>query len=182
MASPSDWPEPIVRVQTLSEAGGGIPARYVKPLEARPSFKKSAGEGPAVNIPLIDLGGIDGEDGARVVARVGEACREWGFFQVVNHGVRAELMEAAQEAWREFFHQPMAVKQSYANSPTTYEGYGSRLGVEKGAILDWSDYYFLHYLPCNLRDFNKWPSLPISLRYVFLSLSFFIFYFYFYFF
>ncbi|KAH6802293.1 2-oxoglutarate and oxygenase superfamily protein [Perilla frutescens var. frutescens] len=161
-----NWPEPIVRVQALSEVSADtIPDRYVKPLEARPSFKK-AEAASEVNIPLIDLGGLyeGGELSKTTVARVSEACREWGFFQVVNHGVRPELMDLAQEVWRQFFHEPMEVKQAYANSPTTYEGYGSRLGVEKGAILDWSDYYFLHYLPCNLRDFNKWPSLPISLR------------------
>ncbi|MCI01793.1 flavonol synthase/flavanone 3-hydroxylase-like, partial [Trifolium medium] len=57
---------------------------------------------------------------------------------------------------------PMEMKQQYANSPTTYEGYGSRLGVEKGAILDWSDYYFMHYLPSSVKDYNKWPASPSS--------------------
>ena len=169
MACPSDWPEPIVRVQSLSEKCGGkgrIPERYVKPVESRPWLSE---EGEEANIPVIDLG-EEGEIGGRVA----EACREWGFLQVVNHGVRPELMDAAQEVWRQFFHQPMEVKQAYANSPTTYEGYGSRLGIEKGAILDWSDYYFLHYLPCNLRDVNKWPSLPISLRFLFLKKNFYL--------
>ncbi|CAI0443711.1 unnamed protein product [Linum tenue] len=73
-------------------------------------------------------------------------------------------MDRAREAWREFFHQPMEVKQRYANSPMTYEGYGSRLGVQKGAVLDWSDYYFLHYLPPALKDHDKWPSLPSDIR------------------
>ncbi|PKI39553.1 hypothetical protein CRG98_040023 [Punica granatum] len=73
-------------------------------------------------------------------------------------------MDQAREVWREFFHLPMELKQAYANSPKTYEGYGSRLGVEKGAILDWSDYYFLHYLPLCLKDYNKWPALPASCR------------------
>ncbi|GAU36997.1 hypothetical protein TSUD_150330 [Trifolium subterraneum] len=62
---------------------------------------------------------------------------------------------------------PMEMKQQYANSPTTYEGYGSRLGVEKGAILDWSDYYFMHYLPSSLKDYKKWPASPSSCREVF---------------
>ncbi|GAA0140729.1 oxygenase [Lithospermum erythrorhizon] len=95
---------------------------------------------------------------------ISKACRDWGFFQVVNHGVRPELMDQHREIWREFFHQPMEVKQSYANSPKTYEGYGSRLGIEEGAILDWSDYYYLHYLPPSLKDHKKWPALPTSLR------------------
>nr|GLL28010.1 flavonol synthase/flavanone 3-hydroxylase-like [Ipomoea trifida] len=141
MNCPRDWPEPIVRVQSLSDSGlGTIPDRY----------------------RLLDGG--DGDVDPGVLEQVSEACRSWGFFQVVNHGVRPELMDQAREVWREFFHQPMDVKTAYANSPTTYEGYGSRLGVEKGAILDWSDYYFLHYLPSCLKDHNKWPAFPSSLR------------------
>ncbi|KAL8539192.1 hypothetical protein ACS0TY_000990 [Phlomoides rotata] len=164
------WPEPIVRVQSLSESGiDSIPEKYVKPLEARPSFKSVTS---AVNIPLIDLAGLNDKNLRDVtLSQVSEACREWGFFQVVNHGVQPDLMDRAQEVWREFFHQPSEIKQAYANSPKTYEGYGSRLGVEKGAILDWSDYYYLHYLPCNLRDFNKWPSLPNDLREVIAEYS-----------
>lgn len=85
-------------------------------------------------------------------------------FQVVNHGVSHELMSRTREAWREFFHLPLEVKQGYANSPATYEGYGSRLGVEKGIKLDWSDYFFLHLLPNTMRDQNKWPKLPLECR------------------
>lgn len=177
MNCPRDWPEPIVRVQSLSDSGlCAIPDRYVKPPTDRPSFTSAAPSGD-VNIPLIDFqqlldaddgggGVVDASAKTRVLEQVSEACRSWGFFQVVNHGVPPELMDQAREVWREFFHQPMEVKTAYANSPTTYEGYGSRLGVEKGAILDWSDYYFLHYLPSSLKDHNKWPALPSSLRYV----------------
>lgn len=171
MDVPRDWPEPIVRVQSLSESGlDKIPDKYVKPEHARPSPPPGAAIATVdiddANIPLIDLGLLHDENHRDATLRqVSEACRDWGFFQVVNHGVRPDLMDRAQKVWREFFHQPMELKQGYANSPTTYEGYGSRLGVEKGAVLDWSDYYYLHYLPCNLRDFNKWPDLPNGLRY-----------------
>nr|GMC63841.1 flavonol synthase/flavanone 3-hydroxylase-like [Ipomoea batatas] len=164
-----EWPEPIVRVQSLSERGlTAIPTRYIKPPADRPSLTAGKLDG-GVNIPLIDFEpllapGAPAAAKAEVLAQVSEACRSWGFFQAVNHGVPPELMDEAREIWRQFFHQPMEVKQPYANSPKTYEGYGSRLGVEKGAVLDWSDYYFLHYLPCSLKDHNKWPALPSSLR------------------
>lgn len=160
-----DWPEPVVRVQSLSDSGiSRIPDRYIKPVRDRP-LTGQAFPGDA-NIPIIDLGGLVGqeEDRASILARVSEACQEWGFFQVVNHGVSPELMDEARDVWREFFHLPMKLKQAYANSPKTYEGYGSRLGIEKGAILDWSDYYFLNYLPPCLRDYDKWPAVPSSCR------------------
>ncbi|CAK9135797.1 unnamed protein product [Ilex paraguariensis] len=162
-----DWPEPIVRVQSLSNSGlKSIPDRYIKPPTQRP-LKNSNNSPNKMNIPLIDLGGLFADDStlrATTLSQISDACREWGFFQVVNHGVRPELMDCARKVWRQFFHQPMEVKQAYANSPKTYEGYGSRLGIKSGAILDWSDYYYLHYLPGCLKDHKKWPAHPASLR------------------
>ncbi|XP_044507642.1 jasmonate-induced oxygenase 2-like [Mangifera indica] len=161
-----DWPEPIVRVQSLSESGlNKVPERYIKPSNERPSFSSNINDN--VNIPVIDLAGLFQDDQnvvAQILSQLSTACREWGFFQILNHGVRPELMDQARETWRQFFHAPMELKQAYANSPKTYEGYGSRLGVQKGAILDWSDYYFLHYRPPNLKDYNKWPAYPPSHR------------------
>nr|TKW24412.1 hypothetical protein SEVIR_3G049400v2 [Setaria viridis] len=160
------WPEPVVRVQSLSESGAAtIPDRYVKPEAERPATAL-ADDGAAtaateVGIPVVDLSSPG--DPATVRA-VSEACRDWGFFQAVNHGVPAELLRRARGVWRGFFRQPMEVKQRYANSPATYEGYGSRLGVEKGAVLDWGDYYFLHVRPPHLSDPDKWPHLPPELR------------------
>lgn len=177
------WPEPVIRVQALAESGlTTIPERFIKPLSQRPStilnntnnassheysHRLPSQQDPTINIPVIDLGSLSGGGGEReeTLRRVSEACREWGFFQVVNHGVRHELMRSARAVWREFFRQPAEAKEEYANSPATYEGYGSRLGVKKGAILDWSDYFFLHYMPASLRNQAKWPALPPSLRY-----------------
>ncbi|GLT89191.1 hypothetical protein SLE2022_071860 [Rubroshorea leprosula] len=168
MSNLQDWPEPIVRVQSLSESSlHTIPNRYIKPPHDRPSLTIFDSTVAEANIPIIDLAGLFSDDKvlhARIQDEIFNAARHWGFFQVLNHGVRPELMDRAREAWRNFFHLPMEMKQAYANSPKTYEGYGSRLGVQKGAILDWSDYYFLHYLPLSLKDYNKWPASPTDLR------------------
>ncbi|KAL5231494.1 hypothetical protein ABZP36_030270 [Zizania latifolia] len=165
-AAASGWPEPVVRVQALSESGAAtIPERYVRPEAERPSSAAAAVAAETdggVNIPVVDLSSPGSAATARAVA---EACREWGFFQAVNHGVPPALLRRARGVWRGFFHQPMEVKQRYANSPATYEGYGSRLGVDKGALLDWGDYYFLHVRPPHLLSYDKWPHLPPDLRY-----------------
>ncbi|KAG0516750.1 hypothetical protein BDA96_09G030300 [Sorghum bicolor] len=157
------WPEPVVRVQSLSESGvATIPDCYVKPESERPAaaaLTTTTEDGGG--IPVVDLSSPSDPATARAVS---EACRDWGFFQAVNHGVPAELLRRARGVWRGFFRQPMEVKQRYANSPATYEGYGSRLGVEKGAVLDWGDYYFLHVRPPHLFDPHKWPHLPPDLR------------------
>jgi isopenicillin N synthase-like dioxygenase len=55
-------------------------------------------------------------------------------------------------------------KQKHANDPRTYVGYGSRIGVQKGAILDWGDYFFHHFLPLCIREEHRWPSKPEEYR------------------
>ncbi|KAF7049392.1 hypothetical protein CFC21_057937 [Triticum aestivum] len=160
------WPEPVVRVQAVSDTcGETIPERYVKlPLD-RPSATTlqpavSHGGG-SLNIPVVDM---SMPDSGETVRAVDAACREWGFFQAVNHGVSPELLRRARSSWRGFFRQPAEVRERYANSPATYEGYGSRLGTTKGGHLDWGDYYFLHLLPPSIKSHDKWPSLPSTLR------------------
>jgi hypothetical protein len=159
------WPEPVVRVQDVSDTcGDTIPERYVKPPSERPCLSPASGGGGGgggPNIPVVNLSVLDVDATSRAVAA---ACREWGFFQAVNHGVRRELLRSARAAWHGFFRQPAEVRERYANSPATYEGYGSRLGTAKGGPLDWGDYYFLHLLPPSLKSHEKWPSLPSSLR------------------
>ncbi|GFY82375.1 2-oxoglutarate (2OG) and Fe(II)-dependent oxygenase superfamily protein [Actinidia rufa] len=163
------WPEPIVRVQSLSDSGiTAIPERYIKLLQDRPTLSPNTPHNAdLISIPTIDLSDLQSDDISvrrNLLGQISSACREWGFFQVVNHGVNHALMRCTREVWREFFELPIEEKQAYANSPATYEGYGSRLGVEKGAKLDWSDYFFLNYLPMSVRDENKWPRLPSSCR------------------
>ncbi|KAG1365685.1 flavonol synthase/flavanone 3-hydroxylase-like [Cocos nucifera] len=161
-----DWPEPVVPVQSLLESGApAIPDRYIKPPSERPSSDSTAEEN-ILGIPVIDLGRLlEGAPECRATMKaISDACRDWGFFQVVNHGIRHEVMEKIREVWRGFFHLPMEAKKACANSPMTYEGYGSRVGVQKDAILDWGDYYFLHYLPPSVKNHDKWPALPTLIR------------------
>ncbi|KAI3700539.1 hypothetical protein L2E82_45170 [Cichorium intybus] len=157
------WPEPVVRVQSLSYSGiNSIPECYVKPIYDRP-FAQDIPSGET-NIPVIDLANLDANDPIlrkTTMKLISDACRQWGFFHIINHGVSHHLMAATRNIWREFFHLPLDMKQEYANSPATYEG---RLGVEKGAKLDWSDYFFLHSHPISIRNERKWPAHPASCR------------------
>jgi len=67
-------------------------------------------------LPVIDLASWNGGEAglAQVAAKIGAACRDAGFFYVVNHGVSNELMEEAFAASRRFFALPLADKQSIA--------------------------------------------------------------------
>src|SRR5262249_57168920 len=64
------------------------------------------------HIPIIDVSDlVEGLPSQRAVAeRLGEACRESGFFYVVGHGVDEALQLRLRELSREFFAQDVETK------------------------------------------------------------------------
>eukprot|EP01018_Ginkgo_biloba_P017656 Gb_32334 [translate_table: standard] len=157
-----EWPEPVQRVQSIAESGvKSLPRKYVRPEPERPRPEDTrVGE----QIPVIDLSGLHDERCNKTMEEISKACKEWGFFQVINHGLSPLLLRAALGVSKGFFDLPLVEKQKHANDPRTYVGYGSRTGVQKGAVLDWGDYYYHHFLPLSLREEHKWPSKPEEYR------------------
>jgi hypothetical protein len=45
-----------------------------------------------------------------LVEQVGKACEEWGFFQVINHGVSLSLLEELESNAQSFFALPLQEK------------------------------------------------------------------------
>src|SRR5262244_3221341 len=64
------------------------------------------------NIPVIDIGAlVSGTEGRyQVAADIGQACREYGFFYVVEHGVSEHLQRRLEELIRNFFAQDIEAK------------------------------------------------------------------------
>ncbi|KAK1304426.1 S-norcoclaurine synthase 1 [Acorus calamus] len=42
------------------------------------------------------------------------ACEDWGFFYLINHGVSGEVIEKMKMDVKEFFRQPLEVKEVHA--------------------------------------------------------------------
>ncbi|XP_058767260.1 oxoglutarate-dependent flavonoid 7-O-demethylase 1-like [Vicia villosa] len=85
------------------------------------------------------------------LSKLDTACKEWGFFQIVNHGVEIDLMQRMKEAAAEFFESPIEKKIKYAMPPGGLEGYGH-------APVDWSDRVNLTIYPTRLRQLPFWPE------------------------
>ncbi len=70
-----------------------------------------------MTLPIIDLGSsAEGGGGSltRIAAEVGAACRDVGFFYVVNHGVDPELIAKTFAQSHKFFALPVADKRKLA--------------------------------------------------------------------
>ena len=80
-------------------------------------------------VPVIDISALHGEDDdakAAVAAELDSACREIGFFQIRNHGIPAEVIDAMYQTSNEFFSLPDTEKRRVAQpSPDTVRGYSS---------------------------------------------------------
>jgi isopenicillin N synthase-like dioxygenase len=63
-------------------------------------------------IPIIDIGGlIGGASDLRAIAEaIASACRQWGFFYIINHGVSEKLQADLEQQSREFFSQDLQTK------------------------------------------------------------------------
>ncbi|GMJ06059.1 hypothetical protein like AT4G25300 [Hibiscus trionum] len=149
---------PVDNVQALASKNlKNIPSRYIRPeIE---SDVVSADE--SLQIPVIDMSKLGDDDEQN---KLHFACKEWGFFQLINHGVANEVMEKMKTDAQEFFNLPLEEKMVCAQVPNHIEGYGQVFVVSENQKLDWSDMLFLIGQPAHLRDTRFWPTNPPSIR------------------
>ncbi|XP_061983890.1 1-aminocyclopropane-1-carboxylate oxidase homolog 3-like isoform X1 [Populus nigra] len=93
-------------------------------------------------VPLIDLEGIDEDRSqrAKVVEGVREACAEWGFFQVVNHGIPVSVLEEMISGVARFHEQDSEVKKEwYSRDYTRKVLYNSNFDLYQAPAANWRD-------------------------------------------
>ncbi|CAI0418407.1 unnamed protein product [Linum tenue] len=154
---------PVPNVQQLASSSNDVPIRYIRPeLE----LERVSSDDEYVQVPVIDMSKLDdGDDDDDVeLAKLHSACRDWGFFQVINHGIAEEVILKMKADIEEFFNQPMQVKMESAQLPNGFEGYGQVFVVSKEQKLDWGDMLFIITQPIHGRSMELWPRIPSSFR------------------
>jgi len=81
----------------------------------------------AEQVPVIDVSSViedaSSHDARLAVDAIAAACRKWGFFQVINHGVSQDLIDRTWAQTRRFFAQPVAAKEEIIRSRENPWGY-----------------------------------------------------------
>lgn len=81
----------------------------------------------AEQVPVIDVRSLvkdaSSADARPAVDAIAAACRDWGFFQVINHGVPEDLITRTWEQTRRFFAQPVEAKEEIIRSRENPWGY-----------------------------------------------------------
>ncbi|KAM7499291.1 hypothetical protein LguiA_023705 [Lonicera macranthoides] len=132
-----------------------VPQRYIQKYEDRPSNLTAypfSDEIPIVDFSLLANGDDD------ELRKLDSACKEWGFFQITNHGVANNVLQRMKAASASFFELPFIEKKKYASAPNDIEGYGQTYVVSDQQKLDWNDSTFLIISPVHNRNMKCWPT------------------------
>ncbi|MCL7023235.1 hypothetical protein MKW94_011932 [Papaver nudicaule] len=135
-----------------------LPANYIRPVSDRPNLAEVT---DCDDIPVIDLSCTDRTE---LVRRIQHACRVFGFFQVINHGITGGSTEEMLKMAREFFHLPLDEKlKYYSDDPTKTMRLSTSFNVKKETVHNWRDYLRLHCHPLD-KFVPDWPSTPPSFK------------------
>ena len=133
-------------------------------------------------LPLINLGRLNLEQLERdkCINEIAQAAREWGFFQIVNHGIPQEILSNLRSEQVKVFHMPFEkkVEDKFLNLSASCYSWGNPEATSIKQVI-WSE-----SLHVSLADI---PRMDNSLRYksfvdFFLNIpsssSFFLFFFF----
>ncbi|KAJ6998102.1 hyoscyamine 6-dioxygenase-like [Populus alba x Populus x berolinensis] len=143
-----------------------LPEKYIFPPEKRPGKLPVSA---CKFVPVIDLDEAAGDNRAAISQKILKASQEFGFFQVVNHGVPEDLMKDTMRMFKEFFELPAEDKAIFytedARSKKHCKLYPSSLIYATEDIHLWRDNlkHDCHPLEKCILD---WPVKPTRYRQV----------------
>jgi isopenicillin N synthase-like dioxygenase len=151
---------------------------FIQSPEHRPKSSIIIAEG----IPLIDLTPINYKDEIitnplsieDLVKEIGKACKEWGFFQVINHKVPLDKRERIEESSKKFFGLSLEEKLKVRRDEVNLLGYFEAEHTKN--VRDWKEIYDFNVQqptfipPSDDQSFqfqweNRWPHNPSDFRY-----------------
>ncbi|XP_062178116.1 protein DMR6-LIKE OXYGENASE 2-like isoform X3 [Alnus glutinosa] len=156
---------------------GEVDPAFIQDPEHRPRISFTEAEG----IPLIDLSPIaktlhpSSDKVFAVVREIGNACEEWGFFQVINHGVPLEKCQRIEDVSRKFFAQSLEEKRKVRRNDKEVLGYYDTEHTKN--VRDWKEVFDFTIeeptiIPVSHEPddkevtewTNQWPDYPPELR------------------
>nr|BAC66950.1 ACC oxidase [Striga hermonthica] len=107
--------------------------------------------------PVINMAKLNGEGRPATMAQIEDACQNWGFFEVVNHGISAEFMDRVERLTKEHYKKCMEQRFKEMVAAKGLEAVQSEIND-----LDWESTFFLRHLPSS--NISEIPDLHPEYR------------------
>ncbi|KAJ9135727.1 hypothetical protein P3X46_032879 [Hevea brasiliensis] len=124
-------------VRGLLDSGiTSIPRFFIHPSETLSDLKPTTRLQTYTTIPTIDIS----DQRSKVVEQVALACRELGFFQIVNHGIALEVVDRIIGAVKGFHEQPAEEKaRCYCREMGSVVSFSSNYDLFRSKAACWRD-------------------------------------------
>ncbi|KAL6549593.1 Aconitate hydratase mitochondrial [Orobanche hederae] len=114
--------------------------------------------------PVINMENLDGQERAATMEVIDDACENWGFFEVVNHGIAPEFMDLVERLMKAHYEKCMEQRfKEMVSTKMLLEAVQS----EEVNDLDWESTFFLRHLPSS--NISEIPDLEDGYRFFFFS-------------
>nr|GMD08285.1 protein SRG1-like [Ipomoea batatas] len=139
-----------------------VPTRYIRDGIESPAPLFSAADFPVIDLQKL-LSENSGGDSSEL-EKLHLACKDWGFFQLINHGVESSLVEKTKNEVQQLFNLPLEEKKKYGKVAGDPQGFGQLFVVSEDQKLDWADLFYIRTLPPYVRSPHLFPKLPEPFR------------------
>ncbi|KAJ4718849.1 1-aminocyclopropane-1-carboxylate oxidase 1 [Melia azedarach] len=109
------------------------------------------------NFPVISLENINGSERSAILEKIKDACENWGFFELVNHGISPELMDTVERLTKEHYRKCMEQRFKELVASRALEGVQTEIND-----MDWESTFFVRHLPQS--NINEIPDLGDEYR------------------
>ncbi|XP_049385878.1 protein SRG1-like isoform X2 [Solanum stenotomum] len=139
-----------------------IPSRYVRDDQDRSIATSNYKQVPVIDMQRL-INSNDHDSMNLELNKLHFAAKDWGFFQLINHGVSCLVVEKMKHETQKFFDLPLEEKKKFEQSSGDTDGFGQLFVVSDEQKLDWADLFYLKTAPTYLGKpiFSK---LYLSLR------------------
>ncbi|KAK9078164.1 hypothetical protein SSX86_002221 [Deinandra increscens subsp. villosa] len=109
------------------------------------------------NFPLINMEKLNGDERMATMNKINDACENWGFFELVNHGISHELLDNVERMTKE--HYKKCMEQRFKEMVTSKALEDVKTEVNN---VDWESTFFLRHLPSS--NISEIPDLGDEYR------------------
>ncbi|XP_060209606.1 1-aminocyclopropane-1-carboxylate oxidase 2 [Lycium barbarum] len=104
------------------------------------------------NFPIINLEKLNGAERAATMDKINDACENWGFFELVNHGIPHEVMDTVEKLTKGHYKKCMEQRFKELVAKKGLEGVEAEV-----TDMDWESTFFLRHLPVS--NISEVPDL-----------------------